>query len=61
MPSLGSRGARHVLRPVDPVPAFLEADAESGLGLDGVVLEVIVLLVEDEVATQANPPPENLA
>ena len=41
--------------------AFLEADAKPGLGLDGVVLEVIVLLVEDEVATQANPPPEDLA
>ena len=52
---------RHILRPVDPVPAFLEADAESGLGSDGIVLEVIVLSVEDEVGTQANPPPEDLA
>ena len=51
MPSLGSRGAGHVLRTVDTMAAFLEADAKPGLSLDGVVLEVIVLLVEDEIGT----------
>ena len=39
--------------------AFLEADAESGLGSDGIVLEVIVLSVEDEVGTQANTSPKD--
>ena len=43
---------RHILRSVDSVSAFLEADAEPGLGSDGIVLEVIDGSIEDEIRAE---------
>lgn len=49
-----SRCRRHVLRSVDPVATFLEADTKSRLRTFGVFPEVIRVLIEDEVGTEAS-------